>query len=140
MHRSSHRLIVSNPHSETALQPRRRQCVSGGIGNDGSSDSDSKSSDGEAEGLGLRAKSMSEMNLHDGLNVIVRADTGFGVVTSVFCSEVSAGVCTVECSPIVHGGIDRNSSNVRTRALQHRQPLSEVNNDCYSARTEKMSP
>lgn len=29
---------------------------------------------------------------------------------------------TVECLPIVHGGIERNSSNARTRGLQHCQP------------------
>ena len=31
---------------------------------------------------------------------------------------------TVECLPVVHGGIDRNSSNVKTRGLQHFQPES----------------
>lgn len=29
----------------------------------------------------------------------------------------------VECLPIVHGGIERNSSKVRTRDLQHFQPV-----------------
>jgi hypothetical protein len=28
----------------------------------------------------------------------------------------------VECLPVVHGGIERNSSKVRTRGLQHFQP------------------
>ena len=28
----------------------------------------------------------------------------------------------VECLPVVHGGISRNSSNVKTRGLQHFQP------------------
>ena len=28
----------------------------------------------------------------------------------------------VECFPVVHGGIERNSSNVKTRGLQHFQP------------------
>ena len=36
---------------------------------------------------------------------------------------VGAGVSsTVECLPVVHGGIARNSSNVKTRGLQQFQP------------------
>lgn len=36
-----------------------------------------------------------------------------------------AGVSSVvECLPVVQGGIERNSSNVRTRGLQHFQPMS----------------
>lgn len=35
----------------------------------------------------------------------------------------STGVSsTVECLPVVHGGIARNSSKVRTRGLQHFHP------------------
>jgi hypothetical protein len=35
-----------------------------------------------------------------------------------------AGVSsTVECLPVVHGGMERNSSKVRTRGLQHFQPV-----------------
>lgn len=30
---------------------------------------------------------------------------------------------TVECFPVVQGGIERNSSKVRTRGLQHFQPV-----------------
>ena len=34
-----------------------------------------------------------------------------------------AGVSsTVECFPVVHGGMARNSSKVKTRGLQHFQP------------------
>ena len=29
---------------------------------------------------------------------------------------------TVECFPVVQGGIERNSSNVKNRGLQHFQP------------------
>ena len=29
---------------------------------------------------------------------------------------------TVECLPVVHGGMERNSSKVKTRGLQHFQP------------------
>jgi hypothetical protein len=39
--------------------------------------------------------------------------TGTGVVVS----------STVECLPVVHGGIERNSLKVRTRGLQHVQPV-----------------
>lgn len=36
-----------------------------------------------------------------------------------------AGVSSVvECLPVVQGGIERNSSKVRTRVLQHLQPNS----------------
>ena len=30
---------------------------------------------------------------------------------------------TVECLPVVHGGMARNSSNVKTLGLQHFQPV-----------------
>ena len=33
---------------------------------------------------------------------------------------------TVECLPVVQGGMERNSSNVRTRGLQHVQPKKRV--------------
>lgn len=33
---------------------------------------------------------------------------------------------TVECFPVVHGGMERNSSKVRKRGLQHFQPSQEV--------------
>lgn len=42
-------------------------------------------------------------------------------VSADFFSRVG-GVSVVECLPVVHGGIARNSSNVRTRGLQHFQP------------------
>lgn len=34
---------------------------------------------------------------------------------------------TVECLPVVHGGMARNSSKVKTRGLQHFQPMNNVN-------------
>ena len=33
------------------------------------------------------------------------------------------GISVVECLPVVQGGMERNSSNVRTRGLQHFQPV-----------------
>ena len=35
----------------------------------------------------------------------------------------AGGRSVVECLPVVQGGIDRNSSKVRTRGLQHFQPV-----------------
>lgn len=61
---------------------------------------------------------------------------GAGLCGSCFLSEVvgadalvnsGAGVSsTFECFPVVHGGMDRNSSNVKTRGLQHFQPRPQV--------------
>ena len=57
-----------------------------------------------------------------------------GIVASGFASEdVSSdtGVSsTVECLPVVHGGIERNSSKVKTRGLQHFQPDNRVSLLC----------
>lgn len=59
----------------------------------------------------------------------VASEIGFGG-GAVFSSEVLLSTCsgsgvssTVECFPVVHGGISRNSSKVRTRGLQHFQPI-----------------
>jgi hypothetical protein len=35
----------------------------------------------------------------------------------------AGGRSVVECLPVVQGGIDKNSSKVRTRGLQHFQPV-----------------
>ena len=43
--------------------------------------------------------------------------------TSAVCFGCSIGVSSiVECIPVVHGGMAKNSSNVKTRGLQHFQP------------------
>src|ERR1700722_2848232 len=42
----------------------------------------------------------------------------------------TGGRSVVECLPVVQGGMDRNSSNVRTRGLQHFQPV-ELSNGAY---------
>ena len=55
--------------------------------------------------------------------------TGFGAGGSLSdsCTRSGFGVSSiVECLPVVHGGIDKNSSKVRTRGLQHFQPLTRV--------------
>ena len=54
------------------------------------------------------------------------ASRGGGAVPSAV-EDVGAGAgagvsSTAECFPVVHGGIERNSSKVRTRGLQHFQP------------------
>jgi hypothetical protein len=36
--------------------------------------------------------------------------------------SICGGTSVVECLPVVHGGIERNSSKVSTRGLQHFQP------------------
>jgi hypothetical protein len=54
---------------------------------------------------------------------------GFGAAasTAAFSSSVGGGGAgvssTAECLPVVQGGILRNSSKVRTRGLQHFQPV-----------------
>lgn len=37
--------------------------------------------------------------------------------------SIVGGRSVVECLPVVHGVMERNSSNVRTRGLQHFQPV-----------------
>jgi hypothetical protein len=59
-----------------------------------------------------------------------RSEMGFTVGTGAAAGGSSAafvgsgaGVSsTSECLPVVQGGMERNSSNVRTRGLQHFQP------------------
>ena len=48
------------------------------------------------------------------------ASSGAGFCVDVFVGEGVSS--TVECLPVVHGGIARNSSKVRTRGLQHIHP------------------
>lgn len=46
---------------------------------------------------------------------------------------VDAGVSsTIECLPVVHGGIVKNSSKVSTLGLQHFQPVSVMISPCSS--------
>lgn len=65
-----------------------------------------------------------------------RGGAGAGEAAATCCSRTdeasdsfsgSAGVSsTVECLPVVHGGMVRNSSKVRTRVLQHFQPADHL--------------
>lgn len=54
---------------------------------------------------------------------------GSGAGTALCDSPAGSGFgvsSTEECLPYVQGGIERNSSKVRTRGLQHFQPVSKV--------------
>lgn len=120
MHSSSSR---EDPGVYLALHPLRRHDAFGGISSDGSSDSDSR---GAGSGVGECASAPPG-------SLDVETATGFaagGGPSSLSGSNMgslggSGGVgvsSTVECFPVVQGGMSRNSSNVRTRRLQHFQP------------------
>ena len=105
-----------------ASQPRRRQIVFGGTGIEGSSESDSAGTeDWVAGGTGWEGRDagkfkmlpLGEMDFAGG-GMISDGEGGSGLVTS----------STMECFPVVQGGIERNSSNVKNRGLQHFQPES----------------
>jgi hypothetical protein len=40
--------------------------------------------------------------------------------------SIVGGRSVVECLPVVQGGMERNSSKVRTRGLQHFQPIKKM--------------
>lgn len=96
-----------------------------GISRDGSSSSGS-SGTGVAGAGGVGATAGATAGRDDS------AVTGLGAWISVAALSAgffggSAGVSsTVECLPVVQGGIVRNSSKVRTRGLQHFQPVWSV--------------
>jgi hypothetical protein len=48
--------------------------------------------------------------------------TGAGGASAVLMCSGAGVSSTVECLPVVHGAMSRNSSKVRTRGLQHFQP------------------
>lgn len=92
-------------------------------------------------GIGASGSSLSSSSLGSGAAGLVGAIdasdsfAGFGAVFSVeigFRRGASSGgtsflggvgvLSTVECFPVVHGGICRNSSNVNTRGLQQFHP------------------
>lgn len=58
-------------------------------------------------------------------SVVVPTGVGAGIGVASGSALGGSGTGTssvVECFPVVQGGIDRNSSKVRTRGLQHFQP------------------
>lgn len=110
---------------EVALQPRRRQVVFGGTGIEGSSESDSGGArDGAAGGAGWDVRGAGDFWM------LLLVAIGFGGGGTSFGFSGSGGgsglgvSSTVECFPVVQGGIERNSSNVKNRGLQHFQPVS----------------
>lgn len=106
------------------LHPLLRHAVFGGIGSEGLSESDSGS------GVAARGDGTAGTACGNLLGARVSAGcvclTGTGAGASFAGTSFSgAGVSsTVECLPVVQGEISRNSSNVRTRGLQHFQPSS----------------
>ena len=103
---------------ELTPQLLRRHVTFGGIGSEALSESDSGSGggvSGVAEGADccMRASLIGATGLGGG-------GVGVSVVERSGCAGTSS---TIECLPVVHGGIERNSSKVRTRGLQHFQPI-----------------
>jgi hypothetical protein len=100
-----------------APQPLRRHVALAGISRDGSSESGS-AGEGLAGGVGgaiavIAGRSGSvftSTGVEAGGSSVTLAGSGTGVSS------------TVECLPVVHGAIARNSSKVKTRGLQHFQP------------------
>ena len=108
-----------------ALQPRRRQPVPGGTGIEGSSESDSGGAGDRAAGeadWGARGagnlKTLPLVGIRVGGGGNFSESSGDGGLSGLGVSSI------VECFPVVQGGIERNSSNVKNRGLQHFQPIS----------------
>ena len=113
MHSSPVREVFPSA-GEVALQPRRRQVVFGGTATEGSSDSDSGGAgDGAAGGAVTEARAAGK----DWEGSLVAMGLGAGGMSSgVLAGGGGSGLgvsSTVECLPVVHGGIARNSSKVR---------------------------
>lgn len=107
-----------------ASQPRRRHIIFGGTGIEGSSESDAGGAGDEAAGGGWSAWGTREFKTLPSMAI------GFGgggtfSKTSDDGGGSGLGVSSmVECFPVVQGGIERNSSKVKNRGLQHFQPMS----------------
>jgi hypothetical protein len=113
----------------------------GGTEADGSSDSDSGGGAGDREGVGAATGARGLEGSWDESAPFVETAIGFGGAAADRLSSegtgcgAGAGVSsTVECLPVVHGGIERNSSNVRTRGLQHFQPVDSSQITFYLSR------
>jgi hypothetical protein len=96
----------------------------------GSSDSDSASGAGAGAG---EARGGCTAGVTMGIRGTVTSSTGTGAATAAAQSADGfgwgAGVSsTVLWVPVVHGGMARNSSKVRTRGLQHCQPNKKKKN------------
>ena len=106
-------LGVVKPHA------RRRQVLFGGMVREGSSVSVS----GSGSGCGVGVLDCGVSGAEEVVETATRLGTGAGMVWSLVGVGAGAGVSSImECLPVVQGGIERNSSKVRTRGLQHFQP------------------
>lgn len=98
--------------------------IFGGTGVEGSSESDSgETGDGSGAGAAWGARGVGDSWTAP---LVAMASGGGG--TSSGASDGDGGSAfgvssTVECLPVVHGGIKRNSSKVKNRGLQHFQPV-----------------
>lgn len=122
--------------AEDLPQERRLHVLFSGIGESGSSlSSSSRGSGVEDRAGGATEESVSLFGSGIGTEVpgavvvlaigFSRGSSGVGIGG---CFDGSLGVSSsVECLPVVHGGMVKNSSNVRTRGLQHFQP--EIESD-----------
>lgn len=118
--------FVDFPHA------RRLHVADAGIGVEGSSESSSSSGAGDADpgdGVGIAVESDADAagpldfgcEIGSLLSVFSACASCFALF-SLACASDSAFSSIVECLPVVHGGISRNSSKVRTLGLQHFQP------------------
>ena len=130
MHSSSSRLVESGLAVKVKLQPRRRQLALGGIVAPGSSESESgritTAVAGSCAACGAIDAEESGASLGDVIGLLVGTTAAGTAVGSSFGVGFSGGLgvsSTVECLPVVHGGIERNSSKVKTRGLQQFQPV-----------------
>jgi hypothetical protein len=90
----------------------------------GSSSSDSAGGAGDAVGLGAACAAGSRGAGAGSDSSREPRLTCVPLGTSGVCTGSGVGVSsTSECLPVVQGSIARNSSNVRTRGLQHFQPI-----------------
>lgn len=105
-----------------ALQPRRRQVIFDGTGIEGSSESDSGGArNGVAGGAGWAARGAGNFQMAP---FVANGFVGGGTSSKTLGGGRGGVSSTVECFPVVQGGIERNSSNVKNRGLQHFQPIS----------------
>jgi hypothetical protein len=116
------------------LQRLRLHVAPCGIEADGSSDSESGGGAGDRVGVGAATGTRGLEGSSVESAPFVDTEIGFGGAGAGRLSfegadcGAGAGVSsTVECLPVVQGGISRNSSKVRTRGLQHFQPAAQVN-------------
>lgn len=122
MHSSSSRGILS---SRDLPHPLLLHVAPAGISASGSSDSSSGGSGlGVEDGTGCSTAA----RLMD-RGFVTGAGAGGGAAETALATSSAAGLgggagvsSTVECLPVVQGGMARNSSNVSTRGLQHFHP------------------